>query len=70
MSLQEYECPACGGAMEFNPTTQKLKCLYCDSEFDVKDARFSYMLYIFNIKNPSFTEDDVFEILSSIKQNS
>ena len=37
MSLQEYECPACGGAMEFNPTTQKLKCLYCDSEFDVKD---------------------------------
>ncbi len=37
MALQEYECPACGGAMEFNPTTQKLKCPYCDSEFDVKD---------------------------------
>ncbi len=37
MALQEYECPACGGAMEFNPHTQKLKCPYCDSEFDVKD---------------------------------
>ncbi|SCY37007.1 replication restart DNA helicase PriA [Butyrivibrio hungatei] len=37
MALQEYECPACGGAMEFNPKTQKLKCPYCDSEFDVKD---------------------------------
>ena len=37
MSLHEYECPACGGAMEFNPHTQMLKCPYCDSEFDVKD---------------------------------
>ena len=37
MALHEYECPACGGAMEFNPTTQKLKCPFCDSEFDVKD---------------------------------
>ena len=37
MALQEYECPACGGAMEFNPKTQKLKCPYCDSEFNVKD---------------------------------
>ena len=37
MALQEYECPACGGAMEFNPKTQKLKCPYCDSQFDVKD---------------------------------
>jgi DNA-directed RNA polymerase subunit RPC12/RpoP len=37
MALHEYECPACGGAMEFNPGTQKLKCPFCDSEFDVKD---------------------------------
>ncbi len=37
MALHEYECPACGGAMEFNPKTQKLKCPFCDSEFAVKD---------------------------------
>ena len=37
MALHEYECPACGGAMEFNPKTQKIKCPYCDSEFDVHD---------------------------------
>ncbi len=37
MGLHEYECPACGGAMEFNPKTQKIKCPFCDSEFDVKD---------------------------------
>ena len=23
MALHEYECPACGGAMEFNPKSQK-----------------------------------------------
>ncbi len=40
------------------------------SEFKVKDGRFDYIIDIYNIKNPSFTEDDVFEILSSIKQNS
>ena len=37
MALHEYECPACGGAMEFNPGSQKLKCPFCDSEFDVRD---------------------------------
>ncbi len=37
MALHEYECPSCGGAMEFNPKTQNLKCPYCDSEFNVKD---------------------------------
>ncbi|WP_026651577.1 Trm112 family protein [Butyrivibrio proteoclasticus] len=37
MALQEYECPSCGGAMEFDPVSQKLKCPFCDSVFDVKD---------------------------------
>ena len=30
--LIEYKCPACGGAMEFNTKSQKLKCPYCDTE--------------------------------------
>ena len=33
--LQEYKCPACGGAIEFNSSVQKMKCPYCGSEFDV-----------------------------------
>lgn len=33
--LQEYKCPCCGGAVEFNSTVQKMKCPYCDSEFDI-----------------------------------
>ncbi len=32
--LQEYKCPCCGGAIEFNSATQKMKCPYCDAEFE------------------------------------
>lgn len=35
MALQEYKCPCCGGAIEFNSDIQKMKCPYCDTEFDV-----------------------------------
>jgi len=34
--LFEYKCPNCGGAIEFDSTLQKMKCPYCDSEFDVQ----------------------------------
>jgi len=33
--LLEYKCPACGGKLEFNSTTQNMKCPFCESEFDV-----------------------------------
>ena len=32
-ALLEFECPACGGGLEFEPTSQKVKCPYCDTEF-------------------------------------
>ena len=34
--LMEYKCPNCGGALEFNSTLQKMKCPYCDSEFEME----------------------------------
>jgi len=34
--LQEYKCPCCGGAIAFDSTSQKMKCPYCDTEFDVE----------------------------------
>lgn len=34
--LQEYKCPACGGALEFDSKSQKMKCPYCDTEYPVK----------------------------------
>ncbi len=34
-NMQEYKCPCCGGALEFNPGVQKVKCPYCDTEFEM-----------------------------------
>ena len=35
--LMDYKCPACGGALEFDPKLQKMKCPYCDSVFDMSE---------------------------------
>ena len=37
--LLEYKCPACGGKIEFNSTLQKLKCPYCDTEYEAEALR-------------------------------
>ena len=34
-AITEQKCPHCGGAVEFNIGAQKLKCPYCDTEFDI-----------------------------------
>lgn len=34
--LLEYKCPCCGGAVEFNSSVQKMKCPYCDTEFEME----------------------------------
>lgn len=33
--LLQYKCPCCAGAIEFNSTVQKMKCPYCDTEFEM-----------------------------------
>lgn len=37
--ILEYECPCCGGKVEFDSGLQKMKCPYCDSEFDMEAMR-------------------------------
>ncbi len=37
--LLEYECPACGGMLEFDTASQMLKCPYCDTKYDVEEFR-------------------------------
>lgn len=34
-TLQEYKCPCCGGAIAFDSAAQRMKCPYCDTEFDM-----------------------------------
>lgn len=35
-TLQEYKCPCCDGAIAFDSSSQKMKCPYCGTEFDVE----------------------------------
>lgn len=37
-----YTCPHCGAPLTFNPKLEKVKCEYCDSEFDVKTLEKLY----------------------------
>lgn len=37
----EYKCPACGGAMEFDSSSQKMKCPYCDTEMSIADYQMA-----------------------------
>ena len=34
-NLMEYKCPCCGGHLEFDATSQNIKCPYCETEFDI-----------------------------------
>ena len=38
-SLQEYKCPCCGGAITFDSEIQKMKCPYCDTEFETETLK-------------------------------
>ncbi|MBR7185101.1 MAG: hypothetical protein IKD37_05780 [Clostridia bacterium] len=35
-TLQEYKCPCCGGAIAFDSRLQKMKCPFCDTEYEMK----------------------------------
>lgn len=37
--LQEYKCPCCGGAIAFDSKIQKMKCPYCDTEFEMETLK-------------------------------
>ncbi|MCL2706363.1 MAG: hypothetical protein FWE72_09185 [Spirochaetaceae bacterium] len=35
MEIKEYKCPNCSGAVKFDSSIQKMKCPYCDAEFEI-----------------------------------
>lgn len=35
-TIQEYKCPCCGGAIAFDSNIQKMRCPYCDTEFEME----------------------------------
>ncbi|MDO4476887.1 MAG: hypothetical protein Q4B93_02855 [Clostridia bacterium] len=38
-NLNEYKCPCCGGAITFDSSIQKMKCPYCNSEFEMETLK-------------------------------
>ena len=38
-TVLEYKCPACGGGVAFDSGSQKVKCPYCDSEFELESLK-------------------------------
>ena len=39
MVLQQFKCPCCDGAIEFDSTSQNMKCPYCGTEFEVETLK-------------------------------
>ena len=37
--LMDYKCPACSGALEFDPASQKMHCPFCGSSFEMAQLR-------------------------------
>ena len=38
-AIQIYKCPCCNGAIEFDSSSQKMKCPYCDTEFEMETLK-------------------------------
>jgi len=38
-TLLEFECPACGGGLQFDAASQNVKCPYCDTEFTMESLQ-------------------------------
>lgn len=38
-TVTEYQCPCCGGEIEFNSDLQRMSCSYCGSDFDVETLK-------------------------------
>lgn len=36
-TILEHKCPNCGAGVEFDVNSQKLKCPYCDTEFEINE---------------------------------
>ena len=35
----QYKCPSCGGRLEFDAATQKMKCPFCESVYEMSDVQ-------------------------------
>ena len=55
--LQQYQCPCCGGGIEFDAAAQKMKCPFCDTEFELETLQ-GYDQDLKNEKEDDMTWDE------------
>ena len=55
--INEYKCPSCGGAIEFDSHSQKMKCPYCDTEFDLETLK----KYDEQLSKEAEQKDDIYD---------
>jgi len=56
MEIKEYKCPNCSGAVQFDSSSQKMKCPYCDTEFEI-EALAEYQRELAQPENDRFEVD-------------
>lgn len=64
-TLLEYKCPNCGGKLEFDASTQQMKCPYCDSEIDITSLKMKEDI----LKDVSKEDDMSWEMSSENEWN-
>lgn len=58
-NLIEYECPYCGGRVEFDSATQKMKCPFCDSVFEMDELNHLEDEANLDVVEPEVKKEDV-----------
>ncbi|MDO4321108.1 MAG: hypothetical protein Q4C61_01140 [Lachnospiraceae bacterium] len=57
--ILEYKCPCCGGAIAFDSRIQKMKCPYCDTEFEMDTLKEFEEEYLDRDGDPQWDGDRV-----------
>ncbi len=60
--INDNKCPCCGGTMKFQPSSQKLVCNYCDSEFTNEEYQEAM-----RIQNEYLPDDEFEEVKKGMK---
>lgn len=55
----EYKCPCCGGGIAFDSSVQKMKCPYCDTEFELESLKEFEEEYMEADRDPQWDAQNV-----------
>lgn len=59
VDVLEYKCPCCGGGIAFDSSAQKMKCPYCDTEFELESLKEFEEEYMEADRDPQWDAQNV-----------